>query len=41
MTAYMRNLPALIGALPSDHTRVRQVVFLENLSVTGSVRSTS
>ena len=41
------NLPALITALPGDHTRApqteftreRQVVFLENLSVTGSVRS--
>ena len=41
------NLPALITAIPGDHTRApqtefireRQVVFLENLSVTGSVRS--
>ena len=41
------NLPALISAIPGDHTRApqtefvreRQVVFLENLSVTGSVRS--
>lgn len=46
MTAYTPNLPALITALPSDHTRApqtefdraRQVLFLENLSVTGSVR---
>lgn len=41
------NLPALITALPGDHARApqtefdraRQVLFLENLSVTGSVRS--
>ena len=41
------NLPALISAIPGDHTRApqtefvraRQVVFLENLSVTGSARS--
>jgi hypothetical protein len=47
MTAYTPNLPALITALPGDHTRApqteftraRQVLFLENLSVTGSVRS--
>jgi hypothetical protein len=42
-----RNLPALVTALPGDttrapqtaFTRARQVDFLENLSVTGSVRS--
>lgn len=47
MTAYTPNLPALITALPDDRarapqtefTRARQVLFLENLSVTGSVRS--
>jgi hypothetical protein len=47
MTAYTPNLPALITALPGDHTRApqtefdraRQVLFLENLSITGSVRS--
>jgi hypothetical protein len=47
MTAYTPNLPALITALPGDHTRApqteftraRQVLFLQNLSVTGSVRS--
>lgn len=47
MTHYTPNLPALIGALPGDHTRApqteftraRQVLFLDNLSVTGSVRS--
>ena len=47
MTYYTPNLPALISAIPGDHTRApqtefvreRQVVFLENLSVTGSVRS--
>jgi hypothetical protein len=47
MTAYTPNLRALITALPSDRTRspqtefdrARQLLFLENLSVTGSVRS--
>jgi hypothetical protein len=47
MTAYTPNLPALITALPGDHTRAaqteftraRQVLFLDNPSVTGSVRS--
>lgn len=47
MTAYTPNLPALSTALPGDHTRApqtefiraRQVLFLENLSITGSVRS--
>lgn len=47
MTAYTPSLPALITALPGDETRApqteftreRQVPFLENLSVTGSVRS--
>lgn len=46
MTAYTPNLPALITAPPDDATRApqtefdraRQVLFLENLSVTGSVR---
>ncbi|QZH74395.1 MAG: hypothetical protein JY451_12000 [Erythrobacter sp.] len=44
---FARQLPALVAALPGDHTRApqtefireRQVRFLENLSVTGSVRS--
>ena len=44
---WVADLPALVTALPGDHTRApqtefvreRQVVFLENLSVTGSVRS--
>ncbi|MGX7895685.1 hypothetical protein [Tsuneonella sp. HG222] len=47
MTAHTPNLPALIAAMPGDRTRKpqteftreRQVLFLENLSVTGSVRS--
>ena len=47
MTAHTPNLPALIAALPGDETRApqteftrgRQVRFLENLSLTGSVRS--
>ncbi len=47
MTAHTPNLPALIAALPGDGTRApqteftrgRQVRFLENLSLTGSVRS--
>lgn len=47
MTTYTPNLPVLIAALPGDTTRgpqtefsrARQVLFLENLSVTGSVRS--
>lgn len=47
MTAYTPNLPALITALPgeasrapqTEFTRARQVLFLDNLSVTGSVRS--
>lgn len=47
MTAHTPNLPALIAALPGDDTRAPQteftrgcqVRFLENLSLTGSVRS--
>jgi len=47
MTVYTPNLPALIADLPGDDTRApqteftrdRQVRFLENLSLTGSVRS--
>ena len=47
MTIHTPNLPALIDALPGDHTRApqteftraRQVRFLENLSLSGSARS--
>lgn len=47
MTAYTPNVPALITALPGDATRApqtefdraRQILFLENSAVTGSVRS--
>ena len=47
MTAYTPSLPSLVAELPGDETRApqteftrdRQVTFLENLSVTGSVRS--
>ncbi|TMM50191.1 hypothetical protein [Qipengyuania marisflavi] len=46
-TAISPNLPALISAIPGDHTRApqtefvraRQVVFIDRLSVTGSVRA--
>ncbi len=49
MTEHTPNLPALIADLPGDRTRkpqtefvrARQVAFLENLSITGSVRSAS
>ncbi|MBD3730300.1 MAG: hypothetical protein IE933_11395 [Sphingomonadales bacterium] len=47
MTVHTPNLPTLIADLPGDRTRApqtefvreRQVEFLENLSITGSVRS--